>query len=369
MEATVSVQTLDPPTLADPGAGEPAAVRPRARLLRATKVAASLLGAMALLVVGLPRVAGAHWGSIAGVLQQLPLLGFLGLTLLWLAGLFAHTYVNTAALPGLTKRRALFLSLTGSSVSNVLPFGGALGVALNYSMVRAWGHSRAAFVLFAVTTQIWGVGAKLCLPALGLGVLLLSGGATSQLLLPTVIAVAGLLLLGGLFVAAIARADVAARLGRLGERVVAGVARALRRPREVCLEAAALELRRQGIELMRRAWVRLSVGMIVYFALQAVLLWACLGMVGASLLPAAVFAAFALERLLTVVYLTPGGLGVVEVGMTAMLVAFGGAALPVAAGVLLYRAFTYALEIPVGGVLLVGWFGMRRRLLTQAQVA
>jgi hypothetical protein len=31
------------------------------------------------------------------------------------------------------------------------------------------------------------------------------------------------------------------------------------------------------------------------------------------------------------------------------------------AGVLLYRGFTYALEIPVGGVWLGGWLLMRRR--------
>jgi uncharacterized protein (TIRG00374 family) len=243
-------------------------------------------------------------------------------------------------------------------VSNVLPFGGAVGVAVNYSMVRVWGHSRAAFVLYAVVTHIWQVAAKLCLPALGLATLLLAGGATAQLVLPTAIALTALILLGALFAAALAREGAAAALGRLAERVLTAAALAARRPRQVHLEASAVELRRQGVVLIRRTWLRLSAGMVAYLALQALLLWACLAVVGAAVSPAEVFAVFALQRLLTVVVLTPGGLGVVEVGMTAMLTAFGGAAVPVAAGVLLYRAFTYALEIPVGGALLLGWFGL-----------
>jgi hypothetical protein len=42
-------------------------------------------------------------------------------------------------------------------------------------------------------------------------------------------------------------------------------------------------------------------------------------------------------------------------------VALGGAPAVMTAGVLLYRGFTYALEIPVGGVWLGGWLLMRRR--------
>jgi uncharacterized membrane protein YbhN (UPF0104 family) len=82
--------------------------------------------------------------------------------------------------------------------------------------------------------------------------------------------------------------------------------------------------------------------------------------VGFAISPVQVLAVFALERLLTVLVVTPGGLGVVEVGMTAVLVAFGGNPAAAAAGVVLFRAFTMALEIPVGGALLLGWLGLRR---------
>ena len=33
------------------------------------------------------------------------------------------------------------MNLTGSAVANVMPLGGAVATALNWRMVRGWGHS------------------------------------------------------------------------------------------------------------------------------------------------------------------------------------------------------------------------------------
>ena len=72
-------------------------------------------------------------------------------------------------------------------------------------------------------------------------------------------------------------------------------------------------------------------------------------------------AAYAVDRVMSMVFLTPGGTGFAEAGTAAVLVALGGAPAAMAAGVLLYRGFTFALEIPVGGVWLGGWLVARRR--------
>jgi uncharacterized membrane protein YbhN (UPF0104 family) len=68
-----------------------------------------------------------------------------------------------------------------------------------------------------------------------------------------------------------------------------------------------------------------------------------------------VLAAFAVERILSMVVITPGATGVVEVGMTGVLVALRVDATAAAAGVLLYRAFTFGMEIPVGGLSMLAW--------------
>jgi uncharacterized membrane protein YbhN (UPF0104 family) len=95
--------------------------------------------------------------------------------------------------------------------------------------------------------------------------------------------------------------------------------------------------------------------MVGYAALQAALLWGCVAAVGGHLTPVQVLAGFAVDRVLTLVVLTPGAVGFTEAGTAAALTALGGAPAVMAAGVLLYRGFTYALEIPVGGVWLGGW--------------
>src|SRR5207245_5280266 len=63
-------------------------------------------------------------------------------------------------------------------------------------------------------------------------------------------------------------------------------------------------------------------------------------------------AAFAMVRLATVFPLTPGGLGIVELGLTAPLTAglASGASARVVAAVLLYRALTYLPSLPLGAL-------------------
>lgn len=65
--------------------------------------------------------------------------------------------------------------------------------------------------------------------------------------------------------------------------------------------------------------------------------------------------AFDFVRLLSAIPITPGGLGVIELGLIAGLVTAGGERPEVAAAVLVYRALTYLLPVPVGVVCYVIW--------------
>src|SRR5213076_3247418 len=72
------------------------------------------------------------------------------------------------------------------------------------------------------------------------------------------------------------------------------------------------------------------------------------------------FAAWALVRILGSIPLTPGGIGVVELGLTGALVGFGGANAEVVAAVLLYRLLTTAPTLLVG-LVAAGTFRRQRR--------
>jgi uncharacterized membrane protein YbhN (UPF0104 family) len=329
---------------------------------RLVKVGISLAVTVTLLIAVLPKAAGAPWADITGVLGQLPLLDLVGLAALWLLGLYAYTFVLTGALPGLTHRRALTLNLTGSAVANLVPFGGALGVGVNYSMSRGWGFSKQAFALYTLVSNLWVILAKLSLPALAIGVLVLTDNvAHPRLSAAAFAAMCVLIAVVATVVALLASERTAARLGRAAERLAGAGLRLARRRRAVHLEQGAVAMRRESIKVLRGAWPQLSLGMLTYSALQALLLWSCLHLLGSTLSPAQVFAGYALERVLTMVIVTPGGAGLVEVGMAALLVAFGGAPAVTAAGILLYRAFTFGIEVPIGGTGLLVWFWRRRR--------
>ncbi len=309
-----------------------------ARLLRVLAYVAGVAVGVSALVLVLPQVSGAPWQQVLSAMGSVPARALAALVLIWAAGLAAHTVTLTAALPGLTHRRALLLSLTGSAVSNVLPLGGAAGVALNYRMIRRWGFTSTGFASYTVVSNLWDVLAKLVLPAL-LVPLVLSGlpvttGIQHALLasaiaLPVVAGVGGLLL-------AVPR--LASPLGARVERV-----------------------RSAAAAVVGRAWPRLSLGMAAYTLLLFVLLDACLRVTGAGVPWPVVVLAFCAERLATLVGLTPGGLGLVELGLaSALMLAPGADAAGVAAGVLIYRALTFGLEIPVGGILLAGWAWRQR---------
>jgi uncharacterized membrane protein YbhN (UPF0104 family) len=319
-----------------------------------------------LIAVLVPRAAGTTWSAIEGTLGGLSAADIAVLTLVWALGLWVHSFVLTASLPGLSRRRALTLNLTGSAVANVVPLGGAFGVALNWAMVRSWRFRPLAFTRFTLVSNVWDVLAKLLLPVVALLALLAGGSvATHSLRVAAALAVA-LLMTGVSAIVAMMASDRAARaLGAAADDGLCAVRRAIRRPASSGhdLEEKATHLRATTIDLVRAHWPQLSLGIVGYYLLQGLLLWLALTAVGSDprvLGPAEVAAGFAVERMLCLVLVTPGGVGVSETGCVALLVALGGDPTISAAGVLLYRVFTYLLEIPVGGLGIAWWVGSRR---------
>lgn len=355
MNGTSEVWHAAPDDAADPGG--------RRSGSRAPRVVLSLALALGLLGYALPRLVGTTFREVARALELVTAPESVMLALLWAAGLFVYSFTLTAALPGLTRLRALNLNLTGSAVANVLPFGGAAGMSLNYLMIRSWGFSAAGFSAYTLITNVWSILLKLALPAVALIALVVSGEKVNQTVRWTGLGAAGVLVvLVVVLVSGLATHRAAVRLVAVAAPVVERGSRWVRRPVERgVVTSVLLDFRDRVASLVGARWAQLSLGMVGYGVLQAVLLWACLHAVGGHLSPVVVLAAYAVDRLMSMVFLTPGGTGFAEAGTAAVLVALGGAPAVMTAGVLLYRGFTYALEIPVGGLWLGGWLLARRR--------
>jgi uncharacterized membrane protein YbhN (UPF0104 family) len=275
-------------------------------------------------------VAGVTWKDVALVLARVTPVHLLWLTVIWLGGLGVYAGVLAAALPGLGRRRGLLLNLTGSAVANVVPLGGAVATALNWRMVRRWGHSNSSFVSFCVTTNVLDVCTKLVLPLVAVAVLVALSVPVPATVWALVASCLAVLLLVAVVNLVLLRPG-ASRAGRL---------------RQTCARMR---------ELLVGQWRRLLPASLGYVAAQVLLLDVSLVSVGLRPPVGVVLMAAAIERVSTVVAVTPGGTGVAEIGTVAWLVATGSDPVEVVAGVLLYRAFLFVLEIPVGGVLLGGW--------------
>jgi uncharacterized membrane protein YbhN (UPF0104 family) len=338
-------------------AAAPDVARPRWRgLFRRLRFVVSAAAGGALVWLALPTVTGAPWKEVAPAAGHVNPGWLVVLVALWFVGLLAHTITLTAAMPGLTHRRALLLSLTGSAVANVLPVGGAAGIALNYQMAGRWGHTGTSISTYTVVTNVCDVLAKFLLPILALPALVpAASSAGGTVAYAVVIAALVLAVLVGIGMATLASPSAAARAGRVADRLLG------RWLASGACRTALVNLQSDTSRVVRTSWRRLSVGMVLHTSLLFVLLLACLSAAGAALSLGAVLAGFAVERLLTLAGLTPGGTGVVEVGLASTLLAFPGAPVGIALGVLLYRAITFGLEIPVGGLALAGWCWTQRR--------
>ena len=114
---------------------------------------------------------------------------------------------------------------------------------------------------------------------------------------------------------------------------------------------AVVDFRDRSIALIRRRFAKLTLATLAGHLTVWIVLLVALRAVGVSNGEVSVvesFAAWSLVRLLTAIPTTPGGLGVVELGLTGTLVGFGGARDEVVAAVLLYRFLTFLPPIPIG---------------------
>jgi putative heme transporter len=175
-------------------------------------------------------------------------------------------------------------------------------------------------------------------------------------------AAAGLALLAGLAagLGLLMRSEsFAVRAGRVLQVVLVAACRVARRPASFDVPGSLLGFRdRAGALIAARGWRITAATAASNLTLWLVLL-ACLRGIGLSQAQVpwqTSLAAFAFVRLLTVLPITPGGLGITELGLIATLAGAGHHdGVQVTAAVLLYRAVTYLPPIPLGVIACLTW--------------
>jgi putative heme transporter len=278
-----------------------------------------------------------------------------GATLLNLAT-FAPPWM--AALPGLHFRQAFVVTQASTASTYVAPAGVAVGMALSFAMLRAWGFSGPAVGLAVAVTGVWNQLAMLAFPIIALALLALSGDAHTAL---DTIAAIGLIIfvvVVAAFAAGLSAPRLARRIGDLAARIASRGLRLVRKAPVTWNGESFVRFRNRTNHLLRHRWHVLTLatlaGQLTVFLVLLVSL-RVLGVSGSEVSVVEAFAAWALVRLLGSIPITPGGLGVVELGLTTALVGFGGTQVEVVAAVLVYRVMTMVPTLVIGLLSGVTW--------------
>jgi putative heme transporter len=299
--------------------------------------------------------------SLSAVWSSVQAMSWVQLTVLGLAAVWnlaTYQFVMVATMPGLTLRQATVETQTTTAVSNTVVGGAAIALGLTYAMATSWGFSRSRTSVCLLVSGLWNNFAKLALPVVALVLLAFSSSPSPGRVLAGVAGVLGLAAAVVLLGALLRSRAAAERIGLGAARVASALLRPFGRPPVEGWERATTKFRDRTALLLRARWHWITAATLVsHLSLFLVLLLSLrfAGVAASQVSVVEALAVFAFSRLLTAVPFTPGGLGIIELAMITGLAAAGGPRAAVAAGVLVYRALTYVLPIPIGIGTYVFW--------------
>jgi putative heme transporter len=237
--------------------------------------------------------------------------------------------------------------LAGNAMAKVAPGGGAVGAAVQYRMLAEAGLPRARAIAGLTAANLLTLAVILALPVFAIPAFI--RGAVDRSLAE--VALGGFGLFALLF--------AAGALMLASDRPLLWVGRVVQRARNR-LRPKAAPLRELPARLMRERqrilaavaprWKSALAASVGRWAFDYASLLATLAAVGSTPRPGVVLLAFCAAQLLSQLPITPGGLGFVEVGLTATLALAGVDTSDAVVATLAYRLLTYWLPLPLGAV-------------------
>lgn len=328
-----------------------------------TKIAGIVLGVIVVVFVFaylLPKIA--DYGEVWSVVTTLSWWWILAIVAVSALFILSDAPPWLVVLPGLSLFNALRMDLAGSALSQVLPGGAAVNAATQFGMLKSWGFEGQPVVLAVSLTTLWNQFVTFGFPVIAIGLLSLEGGKERTL---GFVALAGLVivaLLVGAIAAVLWSPGLAKRIGDRAARVATWLKAIFHKSPVRWGGDELVSFRAQAIELLRNRWPALTITTLVnQLAVFAVLVVSmrALGISRAEVDLVEAFAAWSLIRALGSIPITPGGLGIVELGLTGALVGFGGRNDAVVAAVLLYRALTILPTLVLGLIAGALWRRLR----------
>lgn len=320
-------------------------------------------------VIGLGFIVLIFWrvipqvGSYSDAVKAMQNMGYAAMALIVLMVviyLLVYGLPFKAATPGLKFWSSEQVNQSAFAISNGVPAGGAVGLAVQYGMLTSYGISGTSATAAITAVGLWSTLVTLGLPILGVLALTLAGKGSGG---HVAIALIGLLVLAATiiaFVLVMRSAPLARRVGEFANNALGPLRSRIKRLQNVNVVEPIVKFRSNMYDLLKRRWamitgtqiaVQLTQFMILYVALRGIQGW---DTQGTSIL--VVFGAFAISQLGLMIPVTPGGLGTVDAVMIALLTANGVSSGDATAADLVWRASSYVPQIVVGIVAILVWY-------------
>ncbi|MEN8237984.1 MAG: YbhN family protein [Actinomycetota bacterium] len=290
---------------------------------------------------------------------------WLVLAALALAFLIAYPIVLMQVISTLRFREAFANHMTGTAVTNAIPSGGAIALPLNYAMYMSWGITPHAISAGLLAAGVWDWLARIALPVLAVLGVAAIGEALGWMWL---VSIGGVIFVAVALVLLIrltgnegAAASFAGWLDRLADRVYAKIHKD-----KPDVTGIVIQFRDDLHETISTSAWRLSFATIWNHVAMTAIFAASIYAVGVTpdliSIPWVVLA-FTLGRFIVMIPVSPGGLGLVDLGWIGLLTLGWQTTNPsipvdtslISAGVLLFRALTLLPPILIGVVTGLFW--------------
>jgi hypothetical protein len=236
--------------------------------------------------------------------------------------------------------------LSGNAISLIVPGGAAFGAATQFRMLAAAGNDPATAVAGLTAFSLLGIGGLLALPIFVLPAILAGTPIANGLLHAALLGLVAFVLFAGFSAMVLMLNGPLRWAGRLIE---AARNRVKRKSAPMTGLPDRLVFERNRIRrVLGRRWkaaLLLSTGRLAF---DFGTLLACVRATGVKPNPSLILLAYAVAGLLALIPITPGGLGIVEAGLSALLILAGVPAVDAVVATLAYRIISYWLPILVG---------------------
>jgi uncharacterized membrane protein YbhN (UPF0104 family) len=311
----------------------------------------------------IPRLA--DYEQVATYLGSISTPWWVALITLTVWFLFAYPIVLTTVLATLRVREAFVNHMAGTAITNSLPSGGAIAIGVNYAMYLSWGFTPESVSAGLLAAGVWDWYARIALPVLSVIAIAAFGEALGWMWIVTIAGVTWVAFSTWLLVTALRSESFSQAVARWVGRAATRVAGWVRRTPPETYEAV-LRFRDELLGVVRRRAGRLTAATIANHVAMASLYTASVYAVGitpANIPVPWVILSFSLGRFLVMIPVSPGGLGLVDLGWIGLLTLGWQTTNPsmpvnteaIAAGVLLFRGLTLFPPIVVGMVTWLFW--------------